>query len=1080
MCSEICVPYPVLTFCPRKEVILFTWALPAKTWRVLELCTPPIDDTPPITGVVDVKWLPFEVLSITWDKFEEPESQIAFYSYCIGSSPGDCKYQDWTDVGRSLSATLLDIYGTTGDPLYVVVRCTNSQGLTSAVVVASEFSAGPSSFDHISIRHPVSDDFVAVGYYQDDPFYVNATKIEVELQLLDVQPGVNITMLEWGLSTLPAVSDLVSPADNGVSPTGAPQWQPVGRFTQLAEDPASPMQLGIDMNTFNMTANTTWYLAIRCGNSLNQQATFVVPITYDTETPLPQSAAIVETSATGWSIAPSSLALCWDFDFPQAPVYHFQVQVHDNITGPIRPPGDATSFVVATTASNCTVVPKLPLQDGRYYFANITAVSNSGHIVSTVSDPAPVDASLALCKAGFTANQPVQTPLVPLYPPGDDAFILTPRTYVPSVEAFSFTVGCEDPHSGILDFAYAITINGTYISTNTSSNSGLVLPFRSFDGVVNDIHELVNASVADDDSLLQSPLPIHEWLHGVVRATNGANQVASGYCGSVMIDNTPPTLNSSNIAIIDGTATARVSLPQLVYQQSRSVLQADFTDAFADAESGIVRYWLNYKLQDTELSSATAEAILGGAAGWEESTLVATTATTYNFTDLTLTDGNIVVIGVVAENGAGLLTPAVTPRIMVDGSPPTAFDTWIEDKFTIDCLECLVFQKSERQLTAYWGPQKLNDPQSTLLAIELVLVRVPNRTAAGNQGTDVEGSTLVLNDVGRTKWIIKPETGSLRQGQHYRVRVTAINKALGRREQYTNVLTVDTSPPAVTTISDNTGNANRQEIVDPITGVAQVFVTAAEEYQIEMNAEDAESPVFAWIVSMGTSPGDTDVMRQTALCAGTDNSSSCGDYPDCTPLDAGCAAGLKTETVKETRVLLFQRRFVYTTVEAVNQAGVSSIATTGGRLIDPDNPTIAAVLDGWGRDAQYVGTDDGFLYVSWVGVTDNTTAIHKRSYAITESPQPPLDPADYTEVPADVTGTRLAVQMTLRQGVRYYMHLRVEDKATNWAVGSSSGALVDLCSPVVSAINHVRENQGLAFQNTTRGTVAAQMLRMLC
>ena len=62
---EICIPIPFLQFCDRKEVTLFKWALPSKTWRILDICTPPIDNTPPLPGNVSAAWQPFEILQVT-------------------------------------------------------------------------------------------------------------------------------------------------------------------------------------------------------------------------------------------------------------------------------------------------------------------------------------------------------------------------------------------------------------------------------------------------------------------------------------------------------------------------------------------------------------------------------------------------------------------------------------------------------------------------------------------------------------------------------------------------------------------------------------------------------------------------------------------------------------------------------------------------------------------------------------------------------------------------------------------------------------------------------------------------------
>ena len=141
-----------------------------------------------------------------------------------------------------------------------------------------------------------------------------------------------------------------------------------------------------------------------------------------------------------------------------------------------------------------------------------------------------------------------------------------------------------------------------------------------------------------------------------------------------------------------------------------------------------------------------------------------------------------------------------------------------------------------------------------------------------------------------------------------------------------------------------------------------------------------------------------------------------------------------------------------------------------GRLIDDDDPYVTAVLDGWGlHDASFVSIDDAQLYTSWLGAGDATTAIVGRYVAVTTSPSHPVDTGAYTAVPDDV-GTHFSIDwQALQTGERYYVHLRVVDKAGNEAFASSNGALVDYCAPELDYVHHVIREGGLLFQNTSHG-----------
>lgn len=1123
---EICIPIPFLQFCDRKEVTLFKWALPSKTWRILDICTPPIDNTPPLPGNVSAAWQPFEILQvipgrpsadpsspvsvtlthcdsapqIDWDGFEEPESRIKSYAYCVGSTPSACDYVAMRDVGKSKAATVMDpIYAIEGATVYVVVRCTNTQKLETAVTATIIMTQGSSTFDYVQIRHPVTDDFVTLDYNinEDAPTYTNSTDLDFRIKLSPVGGGVEITGLQWAVSSVP----VSLPTDT---------QHPVGQFDKLKEAPDEPIAATLDLSNSSLVPSEHYYIHFTASNSINRDATWSVLIVYDNTKPVAVTApAIVQRSRSGWSTALGSLFMCWEFEFAVAPVLRYAVEVHDAISGPIQAVGvpAEAGVVVGTTTSACAVVPQLPLIDGHSYFIRVRATSSAGMSSVNASAPVPVDASAAQCIGAFTANTAATPTMLrdlfsgQLIVNSSETSVVAgvepqpvgnlKRTYVASVDHFSFLMACGDPHSGIANLTFAITTNATFVS-GLANNGQLsvvagagpsILPFRSVTPVTNDTQDLRARTVQRGDSDLAAELPEHTWLFGLVAAHNGAATLSAGYSGAIMIDPTPPTLNSSNVALVDGVNAHQTQLGTVFFQQSRTTLRLNYEDAFADDESGVLRFWVTYEQYSTQPSDDLALLWLHNEAN--NHTVSSGTVAAYNFTELALTDGDVYVMAVSAENRAGLETMAVTPRVMVDGSPPIPFVAWVEDRYIGDracadvcgvlgeCVECAVYQKDRAKITVQW--ERASDPHSAIKRIELAVVRLPNRTSSGINGTLV-APALILNDVQRSKWTIPMPAGALLQGSTYRVRVTAVNWAEGRTDAFSNTITIDATPPVFQgrRPNDDTPPPNAdptkapplQVVPNAATGALEVFVQNPDTYTVEWRVQDYESPVFAYIISLGTAPGDTDIVRQSVQCG-----TGCGSYPDCTPYAESCdALALQSFEVKDTRVQDAEAVFVFAAVEAINQAGVSMIATTQGRLIDADNPVIGAVIDGWGTDAAFVGVDDGRLYTSWLGVYDVTTAIHERGYAVTSRPDSSaLLEGDYTSVPATV-GTRMAIVMQLVHGTRYYVHLRVEDKAARFARASSTGVLVDFCAPTVDYIRPVDRTIDLAFTNSSSGS----------
>lgn len=93
---------------------------------------PPVDVTPPTTPVVSAAlWTNSTTqLSASWVS-SDPETGIAQYQYCIGTSPGEGDIVRWTSTGTQPSVTRTGLTLIPGRTYYFTVKAQNGQGLWS-------------------------------------------------------------------------------------------------------------------------------------------------------------------------------------------------------------------------------------------------------------------------------------------------------------------------------------------------------------------------------------------------------------------------------------------------------------------------------------------------------------------------------------------------------------------------------------------------------------------------------------------------------------------------------------------------------------------------------------------------------------------------------------------------------------------------------------------------------------------------------------------------------------------------------------------------------------------------------------
>lgn len=121
--------------------------------------------------------LPFfnrKYIAAHWIDFEDPESGIHHYEWCIGTSADACDVTPMENVYTSLSASAANLSLTTGSKYYVTVNAFNNVGLsvnqTSLPVTMDTtppaFQAVPKVANSVRLTSPAQGHHIAnVGYW---------------------------------------------------------------------------------------------------------------------------------------------------------------------------------------------------------------------------------------------------------------------------------------------------------------------------------------------------------------------------------------------------------------------------------------------------------------------------------------------------------------------------------------------------------------------------------------------------------------------------------------------------------------------------------------------------------------------------------------------------------------------------------------------------------------------------------------------------------------------------------------------------------------------------------------------------
>ena len=209
-------------------------------------CTPPLNDTtPPDTSSayvndglgadIDTQFTASSI-SANWGGFVDPQTNIRYYEYAVGTTSGGTDVVGWTNVGVATSVTNSSVTLTNGQIYYVSVRATNNALLVSSVVTSDGVTVNVDSTPPVTTSAYVND-----GLTPPD---------------IDFQSSLNTLSANWGGFSDPqsGIAEYRYAIGTTMGGTDVVGWTSVGTSTNFT------------LGGLTLTLNTRYYVTVRAFN----------------------------------------------------------------------------------------------------------------------------------------------------------------------------------------------------------------------------------------------------------------------------------------------------------------------------------------------------------------------------------------------------------------------------------------------------------------------------------------------------------------------------------------------------------------------------------------------------------------------------------------------------------------------------------------------------------------------------------------------------------------------------------------------------------------------------------------------
>ena len=347
-------------------------------------------------------------------------------------------------------------------------------------------------------------------------------------------------------------------------------------------------------------------------------------------------------------------------------------------------------------------------------------------------------------------------------------------------------------------------------------------------------------------------------------------------------------------------------------------------------------------------------------------------------------------VSVVARNRAGLSSKVCSEGVLYDDSPPVV--GVVRDG---DGANDIDYQTSTSSLSANWDI--FTDDHS---GIEACYVGI------GTSKSTDDFYPFTLISVGATKHVFSSIT--MIPGTKYFVLVRCRNGVRLESTNSSNGITIDTTPPDVGVVE----TLPYQSSLDVVEAWWSKF-------------SDSESPIdsYSWSID-GQSPMSQDVQP----------------FVDVKLNEAASASNLTLKAFK----------IYYVTVKAFNKAGLSSVKSSTGLLIDISPPIRGYVLDGMGPDdIDWHYTDTG-IGAQWYNFTDSESDVHFYRWSVGSNEE-----GCQIQLATNVTQNTSAYCWScfFIPGVEYFVTVEASNGVGLKTTASSDGFIVDLTDPKPGTIS---------------------------
>ena len=371
-----------------------------------------------------------------------------------------------------------------------------------------------------------------------------------------------------------------------------------------------------------------------------------------------------------------------------------------------------------------TTTTNLVFRPGVRYYATVMSRNKAGLVSRACSD--------ALV---FDSTPPLPGIIHIKQPPGSNIT----KTFITNNSAAIYWEGSSDPESAILRCNISVVDQAgdvKFMETSNSTSGFMIIP--------------------------ENVLCVRGQYNISACCVNNAN-LASLSSSVFIVDDTPP--------VQSGPVVTGISCDGALYYQSDDKSIKVSWPSFTDPESGIERYYVAIGTQPYQ----------DDIIGFENVYL----ATRINKTDLTLSQGAVYYITVVAVNRAGLSTNLSSLGLLIDKTPPLAYNADIIDGMHGEDIDYI---SPDTVLSAHW--EKIADLESGIMQSQYCV------------GTKPLGCQIKpMTSVGRNLSFTCPDC-IIKEGMRLYVTVQVTNGAGLSETRHSDGMFLDVSPPLMGDVHD--------------------------------------------------------------------------------------------------------------------------------------------------------------------------------------------------------------------------------------------------------------------------------------